>query len=143
MALTAAQKISLFEALGLPYTTEFTVASAQGGGVTRQPNSVYLAAAAMKSDIIAYLADGTKFDSDMETRLLVYITEWDSVKLLTANMQGGGAGSVSGMNYDPETQRARLREYIRNLVPFWNLADYIKKVETQQNGDGSSMRVTW
>lgn len=143
MSLTAAQKISLFEALGLPYTTEFTVSSAQGGGVTRQPNSVYLAAAAMKDDILAYLGDPTKFDSDMETRLVTYITQWDSIKTLVANMQGGGAGSVSGMSYDPEAQRDKIREYIRNLVPFWNLGDYVKKINQQQNGDGHIMGVTW
>jgi hypothetical protein len=129
--LSAAQKLSLYEILGLPYATTFTVMSGYGEADTDNlgnplNSDTY---STIKTQVDAFLAsigsDPAGTTSAIETKIIALITEWDAIRLKTTSVVTGSVGSaVNGVTYDPEARRRQVQMLMETYVPYiakWRL----------------------
>lgn len=119
MALTAAQKFSLFEILEVPYGTTGNEMSSDG--LTRTEKTVadsWSAKVAIETHLAALSADA-------ETRLVAHITAWDALGYSTATLQGGQVGAVGNADYDPDKKRALILERVKVIVPFYRAHEWV------------------
>lgn len=120
MALTNAQKISLYQILGIPYAETYTVHD--GMGTAPDYGTIQSTYSTIKTQLdlfLASLADG------VETAIVGLITAWDSITTTAISMTSGAVGSINGITIDYEAQRALIRERMENLVPYiaqWRIA---------------------
>lgn len=118
MALTPAEKLTVFEIIGIPFSNTYTTHDGIG---TKFAGNQYMAAIwqTIKDEIDSYLADSSRFTGDMETRCRQYITRWDEIGTKTVSLDGGSVGSVSAITFNYESEREVIRSRIRQLVPFY------------------------
>ena len=143
--LTAAQKLSLFEILQLPYSLTYTITD--GLGTADMGNTGATLASytynTIKAEVDAYLAsigsDPAGVASAVETKIVALITEWDSVRLKTTSVMTGSVGDgLNGVTYDPEAKRRQIQMIMETYVPYiqkWR-ADVRK---AGQSGSGVGM----
>jgi hypothetical protein len=132
MALTAAQKFSLFEILEVPFGTTGNEMSEDG--LTRTQKTVadaWSAKVAIEAHLLTVTADG-------ETRLVAHITAWDALGYSTAKLQGGQVGAVGNADYDPNQKRAIILERVKVIVPFYRAHEW---VGAPSGGDAMSIEI--
>ena len=112
MALTTAQKISLFEIIDTPYT----------GDVDEMYGKFGLSALTYEvSDdskvMLKILNRIATLTSDEETVLLQYIDRWQSIGSQVWTIDGGAIGATSGMSLSPDAELMRIRDRVKVLIP--------------------------
>lgn len=123
--LTAAQKLSLYEILQLPYSTTYTLTDGMGTAdmsSTGQTLSSYTFNT-IKTEVDAYLAsigsDPAGTASAIETKIIALITEWDTIRLKTTSVVTGSVGEgLNGVTYDPEARRRQVQMLMETYVPY-------------------------
>jgi hypothetical protein len=114
MALTAAQEISLYKIMGIPYSTTYTVHDGMGTGIYSSSDYV-TTYYTIKAEITAFLAS---LASGVETAIQALIVEYDAIALSAVAMQSGSVGSINGVTVDFEAKRQLIRNEMEILVPF-------------------------
>lgn len=110
MSLTAAQRLTVFEMLGV-VDGDNVVELADPYGVSVASSGSGDSAKARLDVLIAALT------ADQETRVAAIVAAWDAIASDTTRIEDGGAGSARGVYYNPESERGRLRERLRVVLP--------------------------
>jgi hypothetical protein len=131
MALTTAQKISVFEIIDTPYT----------GNVDEMYGKFGLSALTYEvSDDgkvqLKVLDRLTKLTSEEEEFLLIYVDKWQDLGTQPWALDGGTAG-VDGFAYAPQNEREIIRQRVKVLIP---VRHYWENVE--QSAAGQTMSVS-
>jgi hypothetical protein len=111
MALTTAQKLSLFEILEVPYqtTADSPVDEFKLSGETTSATATDALATKILSRISA-------LSSDEETRLTTYITRWDELGTTRVAVNGGVA-EVSGVSWSVEDELRAIQQRVKIIIP--------------------------
>jgi len=136
MALTTAQKISLFEIIDTPYT----------GNVDEMYGKFGLSALTyevsndgkVQLKVLARLAE---LKSEEETVLTAYIDKWQAIGTQIWTMDAGSIGSTSGFNISPDTELGRIRSRVKNLIPVRHYWENVEK-SAQEAGAGGFSQIT-
>jgi hypothetical protein len=126
-------EISLFEALDIPMTdTGYTIMDQLGTvrrGLTVNPSQV------VKGEIETYLNNASECPPEKITRIVKYLTQWDSLTLLTQRIINGNVGDITNVTQDYREAREIVRQRLRVLVPFYDRYTLLKKLaEGQEPG---------
>ena len=124
MALSDAEKMSLFEILEVPYATEYHTADGMGT-LSAQTDVSGASQGSAKTAIESYLTDD--LSSAAETRLQTYIARWDTLSTKHVRMNGGAVGQIGGVERDPEDEREEIRKRVKLLVPFYKFHEVLAK----------------
>ena len=129
MALTTAQKITLFEIIDTPYT----------GNVDEMYGKFGLSALTYEvSDdqkVQLKIIDRiTNLTSEEETVLLNYIARWDSIGTQVWALDGSTNG-IDGIAYNPNVELERIRDRVKNLVP---VRHYWENINESARNSGSA-----
>jgi len=113
MALTDAQKVSLFQILEVPLFA--TVGLLHGeSNLNQQPftsiNSDFQAKAAIEAHLADLAANFTGYETDLKT----YLNQWAALGTQTYMLDSG-----DGVSYDPEKERIELRRMVLPIVPYY------------------------
>lgn len=138
---TSAEKIGLFQALDVPYSTSYTTLDGMGmigaettvgGPSTNQAKTVILAA-------LDTLADN---DSAGHDALQALVQRFNTISTKAAAMVSGGAGDVQGVSYDFEVERNLIRERIKIIMPYYKLHEVMARLNaTKQSGSAGIVRL--
>jgi hypothetical protein len=112
MALTTAEKISLFSILETPYAgwVDMPVDEYHLSAVRHNPTNV---AEKIQTKINDRLLELT---AEEEAVLVGYIAQWDTLSTCTASVDGS-IGGVNGVAYDPFKQRALIQARVKIIIP--------------------------
>lgn len=132
MALTTAQKISLCEILEIPYSTQFYTTDGMGAlaSLTNINNST---SGQAKTALTTWL---DALDSDTETKLLTYISRWDTIGTTAVAMQQGAVGQLNGVTLDYTQERGIIRQRVQKMVPFFVWTEVQKRMNGDFSGNG-------
>lgn len=122
-SLTTDQKITLCEILHTPYSTSFYTIDGLGT-LASQTTIADSTAVAVKPALLAWL---DTLDANTETRLIVYLTRWNTIGTTTTNISGGSVGEVNGVSLDYEKERELIRDRVLGMVPFFVQRDIEKR----------------
>ena len=137
MALTTAQKIRVYEVLGVTY--------GPGGGDNANYATIHnhlgieltlTEMDTLRDALSTYLET---LDADVETEIESLLDEWEGCRLLTVKMDGGGTDGVDGVTVDPEAMRRRVRELMQQYIPVMSIAQSVKR----RQGPESPAHVTF
>lgn len=125
MALDAAQKLSVYECLGVTAgpgggTNEDKATIHNGFGVTLTLTEMDR----LRDQLDAYLTGVT---SAVETKIAALVVAWDAVRLCTGKMEGGSIGDISGMSDSFEDKRANIRGLMQVYVPVMHMVEAIRR----------------
>jgi len=135
MALTTAQKISVFEIIDTPYT----------GSVDEMYGKYGLNATKWRSAdndnkvqvrILDRLANLT---SEEEAVLIRYIDRWQYIGTQVWTMDAGSMGTTSGMNVSPDSELMRIRDRVKNLIPVRHYWETVQKSANESGAGGISI----
>ena len=129
MALTTAQKISVFEILEVPYedSVDVPVDSFNLDAITVDASS---SDQQLKTKIVSRL---TALSSDEETKLLAYVTRWDDLGT-TAVVLDGSVGDLSGVAWSADAERRLIQERVKKIVPVMR---YLSEIQMQGKSGGN------
>jgi|SRR5579862_6032687 len=128
-SLTVSQQISLFEILDVPYTDSYSVIDGMGQAYSTVINQPILGAA--KQAILSFL--NSIGGSDSETKLITYLTEWDSIGLNVGRIESGGASDLQGLNYSWDEKRNLIAKRVRYIVPYYKYHEVLARQQDAQN----------
>lgn len=128
MALTEKQNRIVFHILEVPYSTEYHTVEAMG--TLSAQTDINNVTGQAKTEILAYLA---ALSTDDQIDLVEYLERWDVIKLRTAKIEGGGLGDLSGVSSDPAQERALIKQYVQDMVPFYKHHEILAR-RTASNG---------
>lgn len=121
MALTTAQKISLFEIINTPYTGDIDEMYGKYG------LSAYTYEVSddgkVQLKIHSRLAN---MSAEEEAVLITYISKWEALGTQTYVLDGG-VGGVNGVSYSVDIELERIRDRVKNLIPVRNYWEDVKK----------------
>lgn len=137
MALTAAQRNAVFEALEVPDSTSYNVLSGPGT-LTSGVDQAAQASATAKTAIDAALAT-IAADAGKQALLAARCDEWNACSGNTMTVQAGRLGNIEGANIDPDKQRKRIADRIKIMVPFYRYHEIIMK--QYENGSVNSIPI--
>lgn len=125
MALTDAQKLSVYECLGVTHgagggTNENSATIHNGFGVTLTLSEMDR----LRDQLDAHLAGIT---SAVETKIAALVVAWDAVRLCTGKMEAGTIGDISGMSDSFEDKRANIRGLMQVYVPVMHMVESIRR----------------
>ena len=134
MALTTAQKISVFEIIDTPYT----------GNVDEMYGRFGLSALTyevgddqkVQLKIIDRLATLT---AEEEIVLKQYIDRWQYIGTQVWTMDAGSMGTTSGMNVSPDSELMRIRDRVKNLIPVRHYWENVQKSANESGAGGISI----
>ena len=137
--MSQAQEMALFQILDIPYTTTgYTLTDDLG---TLRSSAAITPSSVILPEIEAFITGGTihgitypVMDSGVLAQLLVYINRWIALGTQVTTIEKGMVGTTTQVTNRPQDERALIREYTRNTVPFFTRYAYLKK----QMGDGVS-----
>ena len=134
MSLTAAQRLSVFEILGVPsvpssgtHANELLLHN--GFTITLNLEEMGTLRQAV-DDVLGGLA------ADTETRVITYITEWDALGLNVGTLEGG-VDDIQGLSWSYEAKRELITTRMHYFVPVVDMARAVKKREQSTNGGGT------
>lgn len=137
MALTAAQRQAVLEALEVPDATGYYVLQGLGtlaGAVSESTSSA--GAVALIDATLAAIA----LNAGKEALLVALCTEWIACSSSTMVIDGG-IGNLSGAKLDPEKKRARIASRIKLMVPYFRYHEVLaKQAETDSRNQISIVR---
>ena len=125
MALTDAQKLSVYECLGVTHgagggTNEDNATIHNGFGVTLTLTEMDT----LRDALAAHLAGIT---AAVETKIAAIVVKWDEVAYCAGKIEGGTVGDISGVTVSFDEIRAVLRDRMMNVLPVMHMVDSIKK----------------
>lgn len=129
MALTAAQRQAVLEALEVPDATGYYVL--QGIGTLAGSVSESTSAAGAVALIDATLA-AIALNAGKEALLVALCNEWIDCSLSTLVINGG-IGNLSGAQLDPAKKRALIAERIKMQVPYFRYHEVMAKQAETDN----------
>lgn len=121
MALTAANRVKVYEVIGLPpegsdHTVATTLAHMPITQLqTWETTYTHTNMADMRTSIDANLA---AISAETQTRIELYLTEWDSIAISELSVTKADNG-VEGHLVSDEDRRELIRQRIGNLVGIW------------------------
>ena len=137
MALTVAQKISIFQILDVPYSTSYNTLDGMGS-LSAQTDMSGASQSAAYTAIVAYLAT---LDSSTETVLAALITEWDAIGSNSIKIENGSLGSLTGVFFNYDTKKANIEARVKSIVPFYKYHEVLeRKMGTSQGVNITVMR---
>ena len=112
MSLTEAQTLSLFEILETPYdgTVDEPMGEFHLTGLQHIPDSPERKLQTMINTRLASLSTA------IEAKLKTYIERWDAIGTRVATISGG-VGGISGVEYDPDIELARIQARVKVIIP--------------------------
>lgn len=121
MALTAAEKRSLYDMLAVPVSDSGV--ETDGYEYIDRIYPIDNDWAEIKTWVDARIA---ALAADDETRVKALVVQWDVVadSVVTIN---GAVGAVQGVQYDPAAKRQRLREQVQLYIPLLHHMDIARK----------------
>jgi hypothetical protein len=133
MALTTAQKITLFEIIDTPYT----------GNVDEMYGKFGLSALTYEvSDdgkvqlkVLSRIAELT---TDEENFLLVYLDKWEALGTQAWRLDGGTSG-IQGIGNAPQDEREIIRQRVKVLIPVRHYWENVKQSAAQSGSAGISV----
>jgi hypothetical protein len=120
MALSAAEEIALCQCLQIPYGTQINVLDDVGladGLTLSATNSAKTAAIAMANALAAGAL----------VALQTLLAAWIALGTDTAALRGGAIGGVSGIELDPQAERAEIQRQVQILVPYTRDLEYRRR----------------
>lgn len=134
MALSATYIRNIFFILEVPYTTSYNTVNEMG--VLSAATDVSGASqGAAKTAILASIA---ALGADEETELNTLCARWAVLGTTSINMQGGGVGSVQGVTFDYDKERAIIRERVKYILPYYKLHEVFAK---RMGGNSNSVSI--
>jgi hypothetical protein len=124
MALTDAQKLSVFECLGITYGA--------GGGSAANTATIHngfgesLTLTEMDTLRTAVTDHLDNLVSAVETKVAALVVEWDNVRIKVGAIQGN-VGSLQGVTYSFEDARKLIKEQMMVYVPVMHIQDSIRR----------------
>jgi len=116
VAMTVDRQIALFEALDVPYATQFNTLDGMGA-LSSQTDISNSTSGQAKTAILAFVASLENMPS-VVTVLNTYLDRWTTISTKVTAINGS-IGEVSGVTYDYENERTLLAKRIQLLVPFY------------------------
>lgn len=130
MALTTAQKISLFEIIDTPYTGNVDEMYGKWGlsKLTYEVDSDNK----VQLKVLDRIANLT---AEEEAVLVQYIDRWQDIGTQTWTVDAGGFGNTNGVNMSPEVEAEKIRRRVKVLIP---IRHYWENVEQSASESGTS-----
>jgi len=127
MALTDAQKITVFEILEMPYDSSAIEPWGNYNlvGLLRAVENDEQKMQLMIQDKILNLSTA------QETRLITYVNEWDAVGVNTTSVDNGSIGGASGLSIDWDNRLRRIQQRVKILIP---VLKFRTELENDKNG---------
>jgi len=137
MALTDAQRITVFQIIGIPYAGKtFDLTDESGlNAIERNPQNAEYKAATMLNNHITNVIDA---DSALSAKVIALVDKWDALETFSMSLNAGTIGDMGGIDNDPDRERATIQELLKPLVPFRSLQE---AMEYRGGGGGSGMSV--
>lgn len=125
MALTDAQKLSVYECLGVTFgagggTQADSATIHNGFGVTLTLSQMDT----LRDQLDAHLAGVT---TAVETKIAALVVAWDAIRLCTGKMESGAIGDLSGMSDSFEDKRAHFRSLMQVYVPVMHMVEAMRR----------------
>jgi len=130
MALTTAQTMTVFEILEVPYDGSVDEPMDEFN-LLALTHDVSAAAQALQAKIMSRL---TALTTDEETRLLTYVSKWESIDLNMVALSGG-MGTVTGVEYDPGYAMKEIQRRVKNIIPVMRYLHEIQLGQNNQTGN--------
>ena len=134
MALTTAQKITMFEIIDTPYTGNVDEMYGKYGlsALTYEVGD----AGKVQIKVLDRLANLT---ADEEAYLLNYVDQWQAIGTQMWTMNGGSMGTTSGMDISPDVELERIRQRVKVLVPVRHYWENVQQSAAQSGSAGISV----
>lgn len=131
MALTKQQQITLYQVLGVPFSSSVGKLQDRENLLTlmyNPTNSQHLTTLRIQDRL-------TELESDADTLadLADCLDQWYAMQGDSTQMDGGGVGATTGVSFDLTAERNMLRERIITIVPFTKsyMAEEIGRMQRQ------------
>ena len=128
MALSDEQTVACFQILDVPLNTTVNVVSL-GGALSSSTDFSAAGQSAAKTAIDTSLA---ALSADRETVLKTELNRWIALGSRVVRIEGGGVGGISGASVDPEDERAKIRQRVLIILPYYKLHEIIAKQMQEQ-----------
>jgi len=119
-ALTTTRMMALFQALQVPYAVAAGHLDDLG---LNSVNEAALSGGQAQTKILGHLTDVVYVDATLQAALEALLDAWIALGTDTLKWEGGSIGGVSGVTYDPNSERALLCDRIQVIVPFFRAQD--------------------
>jgi len=139
MALSGAEKLSAFEALG--------ITRGPGGGANEDIVTIHTGfgisltlteADKLRDELDVYL---DTMDSDVETRVQEIIADYDEVKdSYGVSVEGGSLGDLQGVSFDVEVIKQKIGHRLANLLGVMHMVQAIKQRQGPSGGPVAFVR---
>lgn len=136
MSLNAAQKTTLFLALGIPQSDTVIVF---GPAKSNSPMIPYADSADIEAivDAIETRLTAIALISDEEAKLIVMLSAWETLQTSgTGALIVGDIGEIRRINYDPNEARLFLRSQIEKILGIYVSQEFLDSI-TGEGGSGS------
>jgi hypothetical protein len=133
MAFTGTEERKIFEILEIPHTTSIVRFSRDGFGV--DAGTILITTA-----ISAYNTIAAGLSADDETAVRAHITEYDGVRYSVAKISSGGVEGASGLEYDPEDARRRIRRLVQRIIPIFRKDEEVSDAYGLHGASGELQR---
>jgi hypothetical protein len=137
--LSQDEEATLFEVLGIPYTTTGYTLTDDLGSV--RSSAAITPAVTILPEIEAFFTGGVingitylPISVGVLARIRKYLARWNELGTTVTKISDGAISDLTRISDDPKDERAVIREFIRNSVPFYTRYAYLLK----QQGDGVS-----
>ncbi len=81
-------------------------------------------------------------DDGSATRVKVLAANWNALGTSPVSIKDGNAGAISGMSYNIEDERDKIRQLLNTYVPVLHIADSIKRKQEPNTRPGPSIRMS-
>lgn len=132
MAITEAQKDSVFEILQLPRATSIDMPTDDGKGLTGQTYTQSNIEFQLSTKVEARI---NALTTEQQTRLISYINGWEALGTSIATIDGN-LGSIVGISFDPEKEEAKITERVKRLLCVYQYREEIMMNSAQNRGSG-------
>ena len=122
-ALTMPRQIALYQILEVPFSATHQILNDDGSFSIQKIAPSQIAA---YNTIQTYLTNSIYTNPTLQTVLEGLLDKWITLGTRVDSMEGGSIGSLNGISWSPEKERAEISKQVIIIVPYYRLADQFK-----------------